>query len=265
MDNETLMWLQTGALAFAQKLVIAIVILIVGRILAGIIRKFIKRLMQKSEVDQDLRNFLGNLIYYLILIAAVVAAIGQIGVETASIVAILAAAGFAIGFALQGSLSNFASGVMLLFFRPFKSGDFVETAGVAGVVQEIGIFCTTIHTPDNVRIIVPNSTVYGDTIKNYSANEQRRVDLLVGIGYDSSIDLARQVLQEIIQADQRIKSDPEPQVVVSELADSSVNFTVRVWTETGDYWGVKFSRTEKIKKEFDAKDIEIPFPQQVVQ
>ena len=242
----------------------AILILIAGRIAAGIGRKVSRNAMTRSGTDPSLMTFVGNIVYYIIFIFAVVAALAKFGIETASFVAILGAASFAIGFALQGSLANFASGVMVLVFRPFKVGDFIDAAGVKGTVKEIGLFATTIATGDNIKILVPNGKVYGDTIQNYSAFETRRVDLVMGIGYDSSIDTAEEVMLGIIKEDKRIHSEPAPFIAVSELADSSVNFVVRTWVDSGDYWAVKFDLTEKFKKAFDSAGIDIPYPQQVV-
>jgi small conductance mechanosensitive channel len=176
-------------------------------------------------------------------------------------VAVLGAAGFAIGFAMQGSLSSFASGVLLLVFKPIKVGDFVEVAGVAGSVKEIRLFNTIVATPDNVKIYVPNNKINGDIIKNYAGFDERRVDLVVGIGYGAPIDKAYEIMKRLVAADERILKSPETQIAVAELADSSVNFVLRPWVKGSDYWGVKFDLTEKIKKEFDAAGIEIPFPQ----
>jgi small conductance mechanosensitive channel len=202
------------------------------------------------------------MVYYALLIFVVIAALGQIGIQTASFVAIVGAAGLAIGLAMQGSLSNFAAGVLIIIFKPFKIGDFVEMAGTAGVVENIMIFTTEMKTGDNKKIIVPNSSVLGGVITNYSANDTRRVDLVMGIGYNDDIDKAKQVLEEIINADERILKDPAPLIAVSELADSSVNFAVRPWVKSADYWAVYFSLNETVKKRFDQEGISIPYPQQ---
>ena len=256
--------LQNWVLTYGLNVVAAIVILIVGRMVAGMIRSLIKRGMRKGDLDEGLIGFVGNLAYFGVIIMVVIAALAKFGIQTASFVAIIGAAGFAVGFALQGSLANFASGVMILMFRPFKVGDFVEAAGISGSVKQIGVFATTVHTPDNVRIIVPNGQIYGGIIKNYSANETRRVDLLIGIGYGSSIEAATQTILRLISADERTLKDPEPMVAVSELADSSVNLVVRAWVDADDYWPTKFDLTRKIKETFDQESIEIPFPQTVV-
>jgi small conductance mechanosensitive channel len=194
----------------------------------------------------------------------VLAALAKFGIQTASFVAVLGAAGFAIGFALQGSLSNFAAGVLLLVFRPFKVGDYVEAGGVAGSVKEIQIFNSVLATPDNVKITVPNGKIYGDVIRNYAGYETRRVDWPVGIAYDAPIGKAMDVILNILKSDERILGDPEPLVAVGELADSSVNLVVRGWAKGSDYWSLKFDLTRRIKEELDAAGIEIPFPQRVV-
>lgn len=200
----------------------------------------------------------------LILLLIILAALATFGIQTTSFVAVLGAAGFAIGFALQGSLSNFAAGVLILVFRPYKVGDYIEAAGVAGAVKEIRLFNTVLATLDNIKIIVPNSKIYGDVIKNIWAYDTRRVDLVFGISYDSPIQKAIEIIMNLIKEDDRILSDPEPMVAVSELADSSVNFVVRPWVKSEDYWPVFFDLTRKVKESFDENGIEIPFPQRVV-
>ena len=202
--------------------------------------------------------------YILVLVFAVLAALAKFGIQTASFVAILGAAGFAIGFALQGSLANFAAGVLILVFRPYRVGDYIDVAGVAGSVMEIQLFTTELATPDNVKIMVPNGRIYGDIIKNFSANDIRRVDLVIGISYDSPIQKAIELISDLIKEDSRILSDPAPQIAVSELADSSVNLVVRPWVKRQDYWDLRFDLTRKIKEAFDQNGIEIPFPQRVV-
>jgi small conductance mechanosensitive channel len=243
---------------YGIKIIGAIIILILGRIAAGIGRKAVKKVLEKSKTDPAVVSFVGSMIYFLILIFAVLAALAKFGIQTASFVAILGAAGFAIGFALQGSLANFAAGVLILVLRPFKG------AGVAGTVKEIQLFTTILATPDNIKIMVPNGKLFGDTIKNFSGFDTRRVDLVIGIGYTSDIQKAYDVLMNLIKEDTRILSDPPTNIAVSELADSSVNFVVRPWVKRQDYWGVKFDLTRKIKEAFDENGIEIPFPQQVV-
>jgi len=252
------------ATEYGLKLIGAVVILIAGRIVAGLIRKLITKLMNRANTDASIVSFVGNLVYFLILIFAVIATLSKVGVEVTSFIAIVGAAGLAIGFALQGSLANFAAGILILVFRPFKVGDVITAAGVTGSVKEIQIFETVLATPDNIRITVPNGKIYGDVIKNVTAYDTRRVDITVGIGYGSSMKKAQEILESLCKGDERVLADPAPQVAVAELADSSVNFVVRPWVKKEDYWGVKFDLTRKIKEEFDANDIEIPFPQQVV-
>jgi len=242
----------------------AIVILILGRIAAGIGRKIVNRLLEKAHADSAIVSFVGRLTFTLILIFAVLAALAKFGIQTASFVAILGAAGFAVGFALQGSLANFAAGVLILALRPFKTGDYIMGAGEAGTVKEISLFTTVLSTPDNIKIMVPNGKLFGDVIKNISAYDTRRVDLVVGIGYGSDIQKAYDVIMSLIKEDSRILPEPAPQVAVSELADSSVNFVIRPWVKSSDYWPLKFDMTRKIKEAFDANGIEIPFPQRTV-
>ncbi|MGD9547893.1 MAG: mechanosensitive ion channel family protein [Candidatus Krumholzibacteriia bacterium] len=246
------------------KILGALVIFWVGRLIAGSIRKALRTIMDKRRVDASLTGFVTSLVYFAILAFTVVAVIGQFGVETASFIAILGAAGFAVGMALQGTLGNFASGVMLLLFRPFKPGDFIEAAGVTGTVKEIQIFSTTLATPDNIRITVPNGALFGGTIKNYNGYDQRRVDMTMGIAYDSDIDLAMKIINEILEADGRILAEPARTVAVAQLADSSVNIVVRPWVNAADYWSVLFDFHKNCKQAFDAAGIEIPFPQRVV-
>jgi small conductance mechanosensitive channel len=246
---------------YGLKLVAAIAIFFIGRWVAKLLRKVIERLMVKGSVDRTLISFTGNLAYVAMLAFVIIAALGQLGVQTTSFIAVLGAAGLAIGLALQGSLSNFAAGFLMIIFRPFKVGDFIEGAGTAGTVEEIQIFTTQLKTPDNKTIIIPNSSLTADNIVNWSVKGTRRVDLTMGIGYEDDIDKARQIMADIMAADDRILKDPAPQISVAELADSSVNFTVRPWAAAGDYWDVYFDLTEKFKKAFDAQGVSIPFPQ----
>ncbi|MDY6988873.1 MAG: mechanosensitive ion channel [Thermodesulfobacteriota bacterium] len=249
---------------YGLKTIGAIVILIVGRVAAGIGRKIVKGILERAKTEPSVISFVGSLTFILILTFAVLAALAKFGIQTASFVAVLGAAGFAVGFALQGSLANFAAGVLILVLRPYKVGDFIEAAGVAGNVKDIQLFTTVLATPDNIKIMVPNGKIFGDVIKNVSGFDTRRVDLVMGIGYGSDIQRAHDVMARIIKEDPRILSDPAPQIAVSELADSSVNFVVRPWVNAADYWAVRFDLTRKIKEAFDESGIEIPFPQQVV-
>ena len=256
--------LQEWIALYGLKLVAAILILIIGRYAAKGIRVLIRRALQKAKVDDTLVSFVSSLCYVGIMAFVIIAALGQIGVQTASFVAVLAAAGLAVGLALQGSLSNFAAGVLMILFKPFKVGDFIEGGGVTGVVEEIGIFTTELKSPDNKKIIVPNAKMTSDNIVNYTAKDVRRLDIVAGVSYGDDIDKVRKVLAEVLAKDDRILKDPAPTIGVLELADSSVNFAVRPWVKTTDYWDVFFATQENIKKQFDAAGISIPFPQQDV-
>ena len=249
---------------YGLKIIGAIIILIIGRIAAGIGRKIVTKTLEKSKTDPAVISFVGSLTYFLILTFAVLAALAKFGIQTASFVAVLGAAGFAIGFALQGSLANFAAGVLILVLRPFRIGDYIDSAGVAGTVKDIQLFTTVLATPDNIKIMVPNGKIFGDVIKNISAYDTRRVDLVIGIGYTSDIQKAYDIMMNLVKEDGRILSDPATQIAVSELADSSVNFVLRPWVKKEDYWNVKFDLTRKIKETFDENGIEIPFPQQAI-
>lgn len=247
--------------AFGFKIIAAVVILVVGRWVAIFLRNVAQKLMTKSSVDHTLVAFVGHLTYIALLVFVIIAALGQLGIQTTSFIAVLGAAGLAVGLALQGSLSNFAAGVLMIIFRPFKVGDFIEGAGVAGTVEEIQIFTTQLKTPDNKTIIIPNAKITGDNITNYSTKGTRRVDLVFGIGYNDDIDKAKKIIADVITKDERILKDPAPSIAVAELADSSVNFVVRPWVNAADYWNVHCDTTENIKKHFDAEGISIPFPQ----
>ncbi len=223
-----------------------------------------RRVLKKTKTDTAIVSFVGSLAYVIILVFAVLAALAKFGIQTTSFVAVLGAAGFAIGFALQGSLANFAAGVLILVLRPYKIGDYVQGAGVAGTVKDIELFTTELATVDNVKIIVPNGKLFGDVIQNVSGYDTRRVDLVIGISYGSSIKEAYDAVKNILDEDERVLPDPAPQIAVSELADSSVNLVVRPWVKSADYWSTRFDLTRKIKETFDEKGIEIPFPQMVV-
>jgi small conductance mechanosensitive channel len=249
---------------YGMRVIAAIIILIVGRWVALGVAKVIKRVMLKSKVDVTLVSFVRNLSYVALLAFVIIAALNQLGIQTASFVVVLGAAGLAIGLALQGSLGNFAAGVLMIIFKPFKVGDYIEGAGTAGTVENIDIFTTQLKSPDNKTIIVPNAKMTGDNIVNYSMKGTRRVELVFGIGYGDDIDKARGIIKEIVDQDGRVLKDPAPQIVVAELADSSVNFKVRAWTTSDDYWSFFFDTTEKVKKQFDAQGVSIPFPQRDV-
>lgn len=245
-------------------LVLALAIFFVGRWLGKIIVSTVERILNKSKLDEVLVSFLGNILQTVILVVVVIAALDQLGVDTKSVLAIFAAAGLAVGLALKDSLSNFAAGVMLVIFKPFKIGDLVETAGVTGVIDIIGIFNTTLHTGDNKEITIPNAQIYGGVITNYSARDTRRIDLVIGIGYDDDIQAAKQKIEQLIAADERILKEPSATLLVSELGESSIDLVVRPWVATADYWSVRSDFLESIKVEFDKAGISIPYPQRDV-
>ena len=255
---------RTAGLDFGMNALIALVIFFVGRIIARLVTKGLHNMMQSQEVDKILETFVCNLAYWALMLFVIIAAINQIGVQTTSLIAIMGAAGLAIGLALQGSLANFASGVLIVMFRPYRVGDFVEAAGIAGAVLQVQILTTILKTGDNKQIIVPNGQIMNSIITNFSAHDTRRVEMTVGVSYDDDLDKVRSTIQDLVNADERILKDPECLIAVSELADSSVNFTVRPWVNTADYSGVKFDLTEAIKKRFDKEGISFPFPQQDV-
>jgi small conductance mechanosensitive channel len=242
-------------------IVMAIAIYIIGKFVVGILINVFGKVMARSKYDDMLIDFVKAILKAILMLFVIVASLDKLGVNTTSMVAIFGAAGLAIGLSLQGSLQNFAAGVMLLVFRPFKSGDFIDAGGEMGTVMNISIFTTILTTPDNKQIIVPNGKVYGGNITNFSANETRRVDMVIGISYDSDLKKAKRILNEMVAADERILKEPIPRVAVSELADSSVNFVVRPWVKSADLWDVKFDFTEAVKLRFDAEGIIIPFPQ----
>jgi len=255
---------QEWIMFYGMRVIAAALILIIGYFAALAVRSFLRRLLKKKHVDETLVSFIVSVSYVLIMAFVIIAALGKLGVHTASFVAVLGAAGLAIGLALQGSLANFAAGVLMIIFKPFKIGDLIEAGGTFGVVEEIGIFTTELRSPDNKKIIVPNAKVTSDNITNYSAKDQRRVDIVAGVSYSDDLDKVRSVLENILSEDNRILQEPAPTISVLELADSSVNFAVRPWVKTADYWDVFFAVQEKIKKVFDAEGIAIPFPQQDV-
>ncbi len=243
----------------------AIVILVVGFVVAGWVRGSVnKALSGLKKVDATLRGFFSSLAYYAVVIFTVIAVLAQFGVQTTSFIAVLGAAGLAIGLALQGTLSNVAAGVMLLLFRPFKIGDYIEGGSLAGTVKSITLFVTELATPDNVQIIAPNSQLWGSAIKNYSYHPTRRVEIVIGIAYEDDIDKALAAIVDEAQKDSRVLPDPAPLAAVTDLGDSSVNFTVRVWCNAADFWGLKFDLTKKLKNRMDAEDITIPYPQRTV-
>jgi small conductance mechanosensitive channel len=249
---------------YVPVIVKALVVLFIGLWIIKWIRKFFDRYAQKGEMDESLRKFLSRLISLGLKLVLIISVISMMGVATASFIAILGAAGLAIGLSLQGSLANLAGGVLILLFKPFKVGDVIETQGYIGSVSAIEIFNTILITPDNKKIILPNGAVSNGPITNFSAEEMRRVDFVFGIGYDDDINKAKSVLQDMVSKDERILKEPASQIVVSELGDSSVNITVRVWCKKADYWGIYFDMQEAVKKRFDQEKISIPFPQRDV-
>lgn len=260
-DTEMLMPLLTD---WAIKILLALVIFIVGKWLAHRVTNFLRKIMERADLDSTLVKFLSNIVYAILLAAVILAALDKLGVPITSLLAILGAAGLAIGLALKDSLGNFAAGVMLILFRPFKAGDFVEVAGVSGSIDEVKIFNTCLTTPDNKLVIVPNSQVYADPIINYSALEQRRVDLVFGVGYDDDLKVARRVLTEICEKHPLVLDDPATKVFVKELGASSVDFAVRPWVNTADYWTVYGDLLEEAKVELEAAGCSIPYPQRDV-
>lgn len=256
--------IETGrqlAVDYGLNIVLAILTYVIGRWLAILLRKAVIKIMSRAKTDQLLITFTSNLVYAALILFVVIAALGRLGVQTTSFIAIIGAAGLAVGLALQGSLSNFAAGVLMIIFRPFKVGDFIEAGGAAGTVEGIDIFTTLIRTGDNKVIFIPNGGIMGGNITNYSAKETRRVDMVVGIGYDADIKKAKDILMDIINTDERILKDPPVTIGVLELADSSVNIALRPWVKNGDYWKVLFNLNETIKTRFDEASISIPYPQ----
>jgi small conductance mechanosensitive channel len=249
---------------YGLRLLGAIAIFIIGRWVSGVITRAIQRIMERAQVDKTLVTFVKNVVYYLLLAFVILAALNNLGVQTTSLIAILGASALAVGLALQGSLSNFAAGVLIILFRPFKVGDRVEIAGVLGFIEETQIFNTILRTPDNKTVIIPNANITSDNIVNYSSKGILRVDMVFGIGYDDDLLKAKKILEELVQADDRILANPPPRVVVKELADSSVNFAVRPFVKVADYRTVYFDLTEQVKLRFDQEGISIPFPQQDV-
>lgn len=250
---------------YGLNIIFAIIILIVGFMAAGWVKRMVLKACKKSStIDDTLGAFFSSLARYVVIIFTILAVLDRFGVETASLIAILGAASLAIGLALQGTLSNVAAGVMLLIFRPFKVGEFVDVGGHAGTVKAVGLFVTEMATGDNVKIIIPNGQIWGSSIKNFSANDTRRVDLVVGISYDDDIDHAVAQIEKLIAAEDRALSEPGSQIFVGELGASSVDLGVRVWVNSGDYWGVRWDLTKAIKQHFDQNDLNFPYPQQDV-
>lgn len=266
MENAEQIFVQVQEVVavYGLRVLAALAILFFGRIAAGWVRRLVSRMMSSGRADPIITGFVSSITYVAAMVFVVLAALGQLGIQTTSFIAVLGAAGLAIGLALQGSLSNFAAGFLLIMFRPFKVGDFIEGAGVSGSVETIQIFTTTLRTPDNKTVIVPNAKLLDDNITNYSAKETRRVDMTVGVSYDADLSEVKRILSEIAAGDSRVRPEPAPLIAVSELADNSVNLVMRVWTKTGDYWALRFDTIETIKKRFDEAGIGIPYPQRDV-
>ncbi|WP_456463549.1 mechanosensitive ion channel family protein [Persephonella sp.] len=259
--NEIFGMLYGYAIDYGIRLIGAVVVLIVGRFVAVKLTNLFRMFMEKRKWDITLSKFLGDLVYIGLIILVVIAALGTLGVETSSFVAILGAMTLAVGFALKDQLSNFGAGALILMFRPFEVGHFIEAGGVSGVVEEIGIFNTKMKTGDNRLIYLPNSSILGGSITNYSAKDTRRIDLVIGVSYEDDLQKVKQELWNILNGDKRILKEPQPTIAVSELADSSVNLVVRPWVRSSDYWPTYFDLLEKIKTRFDEVGISIPYPQ----
>ena len=258
--NTVREYLATQGTHLVINLLLALLIFLVGKWVTNILSRFCNRLMKQAKVDDTLARFLANIVYAVLMVMVILATLARLGINTTSMAAVVAAAGFAVGMALQGSLGNFAAGVMLIVFRPFKMGDFVEAGGVMGTVEEIALFSTILKTPDNRRVIVPNGEITNGVITNNSHNPTRRIDLVIGCAYGDDLLAVKSFLNDVIDEDPRILDDPEPQVAVSELGESSVNFIVRPWVKTSDYADVKYALTERIKLGFDQRGFNFPFP-----
>lgn len=249
---------------YGLKLILAFVIFFVGKWVAHRAVNIVKSLMTKAKVDATLVTFTGNMLFGAAMAFVVIAVLNQVGVETTSLAAVIAAAGLAVGLALQGSLSNFAAGIMIIMFRPFQNGDYVEVNGVEGKVESISLFTTNLATTDNKQVIVPNGSITDGVIVNYSKKPKRRIDLVIGVGYDDDLAKTQKVLADVLSKEKRVLDKPEPQIAVCELADSSVNFVVRPWVKTAEYWDVRFALLQAIKVRLDKEGISIPFPQRDV-
>ena len=256
--------LQTLIADWGLRVLGALAFLLVGRIVAGLVRRAVNRALKRTHFDETLTPFIANIVYTLVILAVLIAAAGMVGIQAGSFIAIIGAAGLAVALAFQGTLSNFAAGIMLLTFRPFHVGDFVDAGGTAGTVKEIGVFTTTLATPDNVKIIVPNSEIAGATIKNFTANPTRRVDLVVGVGYDDDLNVARDTILGVLSSNEKVLEDPAPVVAVDNMGASSMDFVVRPWVRSEDYWTAKWELTKALKEELEAAGCNIPYPQRDV-
>lgn len=262
--NIDFAYLWTVISLHAVNIIVAIAIFIIGKWLARKITTLLLEIFERKGADKTIVDFSRNIIYYVLILVVIFTALDQVGVDTTSMIAVLGAAGLAVGLALKNSLSNFASGIMIIIFKPFVVDDFIEADGVSGTVKHVNIFYTILHTADNKKIIIPNGNITGGSIVNYSANATRRVDMVFGVGYTDDLKKTKELLTKIISEDERVLKDPAPVVGLNELADSSVNFVVRPWVKKEDYWNFRFDITQKIKEEFDANKISIPFPQRDV-
>lgn len=262
--EELLPRIQEIGLEYGVLALKAVAIFVIGRFVAKIFANIANKLMKRSGMDDMLRKFVRNIIYAILLTFVVIATIGALGIQTASLVAIIGAAGLAIGLALQGSLANFAAGVLMIIFRPYKLGDLVQVAGTEGFVEEVDVFTTTLRLPDKTKIIIPNGQIMNDQITNYTEAEDRRLDLIIGIGYDDDIDTAREVLLSAVKESQYVLDTPEPAVSVASLGDSSVNLAVRPWVKAAKYAPASHEVTERVKKALDKAGISIPYPQRDV-
>jgi small conductance mechanosensitive channel len=264
LSPELMQTILEGASRFGLQVIAAIVVFVVGRWVARRVSRLIQRGLTRANTDPTLVGFFGNISYFGLLLLVIIAAVGQLGVQTTSFIAVLGAAGLAVGLALQGSLANFAAGILMIIFRPFRAGDFIEAAGTAGVVEEIQLFTTRMRTPDNKTIIIPNAQITAGTITNYSARDTRRLDLVFGVSYGDDLDKVKRVIREVLAEESRLLSEPEATVGLLSLGDSSVDFAVRPWVNSSDYWPVYFELQEAMKKRFDREGISIPFPQRDV-
>jgi small conductance mechanosensitive channel len=262
--DDFLTFVENAVRHYALNIVLAVVIFLVGLWLASRLRNGLKKIMRRRQMDETLTKFAGSLIYALFLIFVFIAALGQLGIQTTSLIAILGAAGLAIGLALQGSLSNLASGVMLILLRPFSVGHYIEGAGIAGTVRSVQLFTTMVMTPDNRRIIIPNSKLTNDNIINYTIEEKRRIDLFFSVAYSDDLRRAQDVMMDVLRSDPRVLGEPEPVVGLMELGDNAVKFAVRPWVKTGDYWAVYFEVMQTMKQRLTVEGFSIPFPQRDV-
>lgn len=261
MNEQTADIIINALTVYSLKVIAAILILFIGLWLAKRVKALFMTLLTKREVDATLTRFFANIVHGAIVVFVVITAISKLGVETTSFAAVVASAGLAIGLALQGSLSNFAAGVLLILFKPFKVGDAIKTGGEAGVVVEVGLLTTELKTFDNIKLVMPNSTVMSGAITNFSANPTRRIDMSIGVSYSDDLNKVQQIILDLIKADERILKEPEPQVMVHNLGESSVDFVVRPWVNSSDFWSTKCDLTKRIKEKFDEEGINIPFPQ----